>query len=73
MASTVQPIASVQFQLDPLFATMLAANDHRQRNALPSHTEGTVQQNTHLLPAVTLYNSHGILQKSNPNSLIGYA
>lgn len=73
MASAIQPIISVQSQIDPLFATMLAANDQQPKNALPTETEGTVQENTHLLPPVTLYNSHGILKKSNPNSLIGYA
>ena len=41
---------------------------------LPTNTEGTIQENnSHLLPPVTLYNSHGILKKTNPNSLIGYA
>jgi len=61
-------------QLVPILAAMRANNDKLPKNAFPQDVEGTIQQNnSHLLPAVTLYNAHGILNKSNPNSLLGYA
>lgn len=73
---TIQPIIDPSFsktQFSPLLQTMLEIADNLPKTGLPTETEGTVQENTHLLPAVTLYNSHGILNKTNPNSLIAYA
>lgn len=60
-------------QVTPLLATMLAHNDQRPKTSLPTETEGTIQENAKPMPEVTLYNSHGILTKSKPNSLIAYA
>ena len=54
-------------------ASLKAGNDNLPKSSLPSETQGTIQSNTHLLPKVTLYNAHGILSKTNPNSLIAYA
>jgi hypothetical protein len=53
---------------------MKQTTDKMPNNSLPQDTQGTIQENnSSLLPPVTLYNSHGILQSSNPNSLIAYA
>lgn len=61
------------FYITPVLQSMLASNDQRPKTGLPTETEGTVQENTHLLPEITLYNAHGILSKSKPNALIAYA
>lgn len=52
---------------------MLEQTDQLPKDALPVDTQGTIQENAHLMPPVTLYNAHGILTKSNPNSLVAYA
>ena len=73
---TIEPVKQVSsyIELQPVIEAMRAANDKLPKNALPVNTEGTVQSNNSSnIPNVTLYNSHGILRKSNPNSLIGYA
>lgn len=70
--NAIQPITP-SIQPTPLIQSMLEHNDQLPKDALPRDTQGTVQENTHLMPAVTLYNAHGILTKSNPNSLIAYA
>lgn len=62
---SIQPVLLIQ--------SMLEHNDQLPKDALPVDTQGTIQENTHLMPSVTLYNAHGILTKSNPNSLIAYA
>lgn len=73
------PIESVKqtadyLQLVPILEALRASNDKLPKNALPQDVEGTIQQNnSHLLPAVTLYNAHGILNMNTPNSLLGYA
>lgn len=67
----IQPVNDIY--ITPLFAAMKQHSDRLPKSSLPTELEGTVQENTHLLPPVTLYNSHGILVKSNPNSLIAYA
>lgn len=61
--------------LKPIMAAMKSGNDHLPKNTLPIDTNGTIQQNAEekKLPKVTLYNAHGILKKTDPNSLIGYA
>lgn len=61
------------FHIAPVMQAMLAQNDQLPNTGLPTETEGTVQENAHLLPEVTLYNAHGILTKSKPNTLIAYA
>ena len=75
MIDTTQPVNQVSdyLQIQPLMAAMKASNDNLPKSSYPSENLGTIQSNTHLLPPVTLYNSHGILKKTNPNSLIGYA
>lgn len=71
----MQTVTSVnQYEtLQPLIASMKASNDHLPKNTLPVDIHGTIQENAHSLPAVTLYNAHGILEKTHPNSLIAYA
>ena len=56
----------------PLLQAMLAKNDSLPKNSLPVNTQGTIQENADeaALPSVTLYNAHGILRNSNPNTLI---
>jgi hypothetical protein len=70
--NAIQPITP-SIQPTPLMASMLSTNDQLPNNTLPVDTQGTVQENAQVLPSVTLYNAHGILSKSNPNSLIAYA
>lgn len=61
--------------LKPLIAAMQSGNDRNPSNSLPSNTNGTIQENAdkESKPSVTVYNAHGILKSSNPNSLLGYA
>ena len=73
---TVQTVNSVSnyIQLTPILESMAKNNDKRPNNTLPIDTNGTPQSNNdNLLPEITLYNAHGILKKTNPNSLIGIA
>jgi hypothetical protein len=74
---TTSPATSVSnyLELKPIMAAMKSGNDHMPKNTLPSDTNGTIQENAEekKLPKVTLYNAHGILTKTDPNSLIGYA
>ncbi len=73
---TVQTVNSVSdyIQLAPILESMTQNNDKRPNNALPIDTNGTPQSNNdNLLPEITLYNAHGILKKTNPNSLLGIA
>jgi hypothetical protein len=60
-------------QLAPILEAIRANNDRRPSNSLPIDTQGTSQQNAEAVPPVTLYNAHGVLSKTNPNSLLGYA
>ena len=59
----------------PLLQAMLAKNDTLPKNTFPTDTEGSIQENADKVASlpVTLYNSHGILRKDNPNSLIAHA
>ena len=73
---SIQPINNIapsSYQLAPLFETMLQNTDKLPDNTLPLNTEGSVISEASLLPPVTLYNSHGLLVKSDANSLIAYA
>jgi hypothetical protein len=73
---SIEPVnqaANTSYQITPLFEAMLQDTDRRPKNSLPLNTEGSMIQEAHLLPPVTLYNSHGLLVKSNPNSLIAFA
>ena len=71
----IEPVEQVSHYvaLQPLFRAMNKANDNLPKSSFPTENLGTVISNAHVLPPVTLYNSHGILEKTNPNSLIGYA
>ena len=60
-------------QVTPVMEAMRSSNDKRPSNSLPEDTQGTIQENAHNIPPVTLYNSHGILKKTDSNSLLGYA
>ena len=60
-------------QVTPVMEAMRSSNDKRPSNSLPEDTQGTIQENAHNFPPVTLYNSHGILKKTDSNSLLGYA
>ena len=64
---------SSYLELTPVMEAMRTNNDRRPTNSLPEDTQGTIQSNAKSVPEVTLYNSHGILNKTNPNSLLGYA
>jgi hypothetical protein len=70
-----EPVTQIAdyLQVTPVMESMRSANDKRPNNTLPIDTQGTIQENAQNIPAVTLYNSHGILKKTNPNSLLGYA
>ena len=59
--------------IPPVMAAMKAGNDHLPKNELPVDELGTIQSNARNIPQVTLYNAHGLLTKSQPNSLLGYA
>lgn len=64
---------SSYLELQPLMSSLKSSTDKLPKNSLPENTFGTIQENAHSLPSVTLYNSHGILEKTDPNSLIGYS
>jgi hypothetical protein len=72
----IEPVTKTAeyLELVPILASMKMNNDRRPKSSLPVETEGSPQENnSHLLPPVSLYNAHGILTKTNPNSLVGYA
>lgn len=73
--TTTEPTkqTSSYLQLSPVMEAMRSSNDKRPSNTLPINTNGTVQENNSKSIPVTLYNAHGILSKTNPNSLLGYA
>jgi hypothetical protein len=73
--NATQPAAKTASYLEiaPLMESLRTGSDKLPKSSTPAQSNGTVQGNTHLLPAVTLYNAHGILSKTNQNSLIGYA
>lgn len=64
---------SSYLELTPVMEAMRTNNDRQPKNSLPEDTEGTIQSNAKSIPEVTLYNAHGVLKKTNPNSLLGYA
>lgn len=77
MTTPVTPIASSSqvnsyTQLAPLMRSLQSSNDSLPKSSLPSEIPGTVQQDTHLLPPVTVYTNHGKLAAS-PGKLLGYA
>jgi hypothetical protein len=73
--TTTEPTrqTSSYLELTPVMEAMRSSNDKRPKNSLPQNTEGTIQSNAKNIPEVTLYNAHGVLSKTNPNSLLGYA
>ena len=64
---------SSYIELAPIIAAMQANNDKRPKNSLPINTQGTIQSNVDSIPEVTLYNAHGVLKNSKPNTLLGIA
>lgn len=73
--TVAQPVtqASNYVAIAPLMAAMHAQVDQEPKNALPQDTNGTIQSHAHSVPSVTLYNAHGLLTKTNANTLIAYA
>jgi hypothetical protein len=73
--TTTEPTrqTSSYLELTPVMESIRSNNDKRPKNSLPEDTEGTIQSNAKNIPEVTLYNAHGVLSKTNPNSLLGYA
>lgn len=71
----IEPVKVASYiELAPIIEAMKTNNDKRPKNALPIDTEGTVQSNNEkVYPELTLYNAHGILNKTKPNSLLGIA
>jgi hypothetical protein len=72
----IEPIKAVSsyIELAPIIEAMRSNNDRRPKNSLPINTEGTIQSNNNkVYKDVTLYNAHGILTKTKPNSLLGMA
>ena len=71
--NTTNPQVSNYNATMPLIAFLKQSNDSNPKTSLPTEVPGTVQENTHPIPEVTLYNAHGIINSKRPNSLIGYA
>lgn len=73
----MQPVTSVNINnyetLQPLMAALKTQNDQLPKNTLPVDSMGTIQENAHNVPQVSLYNAHGLLDNKKPNSLIAYA
>ena len=71
----IEPVKAVSsyIELAPIIEAMRTNNDKRPKNSLPIDTHGTVQSNAKSLPEVTLYNAHGLLTKTKPNTLLGIA
>jgi len=59
-------------QLASLIRSLLNSNNSLPKTSLPTEIPGTVQQEAHLLPPVTIYTNHGKLA-STPGKLLGYA
>lgn len=73
MQALAQPATPTNtYRVVPIFEMMLTSNNKNPRNSLPIDVQGTIQSNAdkQALVDVTLYNAHGILVNSNPNSLI---
>lgn len=73
--NSIEPVTKTSnyLELQPLMSSLKSSTDKLPKNSLPQDILGSIQENAHLLPPVTLYNSHGILSKTNPNSLVAYA
>lgn len=71
----IEPTKSVSsyIELAPIVEAMRTNNDRRPKNALPIDTDGTIQSKAHSVPEVTLYNAHGVLKSSKPNTLLEVA
>jgi hypothetical protein len=70
----IEPVkVSSYIELAPIIAAMQANNDKRPKNSLPINTQGTIQSNVNSISEVTLYNAHGVLKNSKPNTLLGIA
>lgn len=76
LAPTVTSVKQVSsyVQLKPLIKAIVETNDNLPKTSLPTETPGTIQNNTTLLPPVTLYTQHGKIAKSTePGNLIAHA
>ena len=74
MRIEAQNSVSNYLQVTPIMQSMLANNDQKPKNSLPIDTNGTIQSNNDdLFIEVTLYNAHGILKNTKPNTLLGLA
>lgn len=77
--NSVVPISTVRqvsnyVAMQPLIAAIVDVNDNLPKTSLPTESPGSVQQNTHLLPAVSIYDNYGRLVKSqDKGNLIAYA
>ena len=60
--------------IQPLLESMKAGNDQLPQNSFPIDNLQSIQQNAdqQAIADVTLYNAHGILIKTKPNTLIAY-
>lgn len=59
-------------QLASLMRALRNSNDNLPKTSLPTEIPGTLQQDTQLLPTVTIYTNHGKIAAS-PGKLLGYA
>lgn len=71
---TITPINNNQsIYLTPIAQAIIQSettiNTH---NSTPVQSFGTIQENQHLLPKTTIYNSHGVVTPNTPNSFIAY-
>jgi len=73
--NTIEPVKQISqyMQIPPVMEAMRANNEHRPNNSFPVDIQGTIQQNTHSIPPIAVYNSKGALIKNNPKTLLGYA
>jgi len=76
----ITPITSISqtsnyMQIQPLMAALKSQSDQLPKNSLPTDYMGSIQQNAEQAanPKLTIYNTHGIVTPSSPNSLIAYA
>jgi len=71
---TTNPQTTNYTALKPIMEALRSSMDKNPKNSLPTETSGTIQENTHLLPPVTIYTEHGkIRPQKKPGTLIGMA
>jgi hypothetical protein len=62
-----------QTNLTPILQALTQSMEMTPIKTNPLNTYGSVQQNFSHIDAGTLYNAHGIVSPSTPNTLIAYA